>query len=419
VIANELPPRSLGSPPPWAFSRYWAGGLLVLLIGSWRLWWPAGSPDFPLVGWVTLPPRVAVGISVVSLSVLVAALIRIVVRPFDKRSNRAVWWAVAAALFVLFLVDQHRLQPWAYQSAIYACVFATMTAPQAKRWLTPLAAGVYVYSAAGKFDFQFAHTVGVDFLAALLSPIGGIPESWDDSTVSKLALLMPTGELLIGSGLLLAPVRRVAGLAAIAMHVTLIAILGPWSLDHSLGVLLWNGVLIGQAWFLFVDRRTTPMPMPHDDHSIVPAYVAKALVIVALVMPLLERRGYWDHWLSWSLYSPHTSRVDVEFHRTTLDQIPPSIGSHMAEDQDGDGWRRFETGAWSLQARGVPIYPQSRYQLALIERLCRRYGIDQGVRVVVKGTSDRWTGRREAVRLLGLDEIRRQTTVGRISDPPW
>ena len=93
--------------------------------------------------------------------VLVLCLLPIVVAP---KKFRALWWSVAACLLVSFLLDQHRLQPWAYQSAIYALVFAAIDPRRTRRYLIPLAASVYLYSAAGKFDFQFAHTVGQDFL---------------------------------------------------------------------------------------------------------------------------------------------------------------------------------------------------------------------------------------------------------------
>ena len=155
-------------------------------------------------------------------------------------------------LILLFLLDQHRLQPWAYQTALYSMVFASMNASAARRWLLPLAASVYIYSALGKFDYQFVHTVGIDFLKAIARPIGGLPAHVSISRLAMIAYLFPATELLLGVLLLPKFSRRVAGVAAMIMHASLIGILGPWSLNHSAGVLVWNLLLMIQSWFLFV-----------------------------------------------------------------------------------------------------------------------------------------------------------------------
>ena len=170
---------------------------------------------------------------------------------------RWVWWLIAGSLIGSFLVDQHRLQPWAYQSSIYAMVFASMDRATARRWLIPLAASVYIYSAAGKFDYQFAHTVGQEFLAAVTDHLGGLFDDAVESRRVRLALMFPTVELIAGIGILFRQTRRAAAVALMAMHVGLLAILGPWNRDHSHGVLLWNVLLIAQAFLLLFQEPPT------------------------------------------------------------------------------------------------------------------------------------------------------------------
>ena len=46
-----------------------------------------------------------------------------------------------------------------------------------------------------------------------------------------------------------------------------------------------------------------------------------------LCLPVVERWGYWDHWLSWSLYAPHSSRVKVEVADHGVERLPESLKS--------------------------------------------------------------------------------------------
>jgi hypothetical protein len=398
----------------WLLPQAWGICLLLLVAGTYRLWlMPPGLPGLPAIPLVQFGIRLPGLASLIPSIVLIAGLLLVVVWP---QRCHAAWWLVAGAFLVSFLVDQHRLQPWAYQGAIYALIWASMDRTAAQRWLIPLAASVYVYSAAGKFDFQFAHTVGQEFLSAFAYPIGGLPDSWDASLRTKLALILPATELLAGIGLLFRRTRTAAAVVVILIHVSLIAILGPWGLDHSTGVLIWNLSLIAQAYLLMIRPQRQkagggeePAAASGPDRQLRRAGVAarfvQCLVVAALIAPLVERAGYWDHWPSWSLYSPHTSRVQIELHRSAIDRLDPALRVFAQGDVDQDGWHPLEIERWSLERRGVPIYPQARYQLALAMEIGLQHHLDDEIRVRVRSVSDRWTGRRQERRLLNLREI--------------
>jgi hypothetical protein len=388
--------------------------LLVLLAVTFPLW--LGSSDMPSIPLVDVGIRLPGFVSAITFIVLLAGLLGVVIAP-DR--CRKVWWVVAGCLGVCFLLDQHRLQPWAYQSAIYALLFACMSPQRARRYLIPLAASVYLYSAAGKFDYQFMHTVGQDFLQTITRPLGGLPDRFDDSLRARLTLIFPAAEFAIGLGLLFRVSRRGAAAGVMLMHVSLILVLGPWGLDHSTGVLVWNGLLILQAYLLMFrspshdgkDAREN-IPSPGEPNrrparASVASFLVSGVVLVALMAPLLERRGYWDHWTSWSLYSPHTSRVEIEVHQSAVDRLPPALQPLVAQDSGDDGWQQVEIGRWSLESRRVPIYPQARYQLALAAQIARRAPLDREIRARLRGVADRWSGRRDEVFLLGRGEIER------------
>ncbi len=412
------------------YPTYWAAALVGLIAATYRLWFPGG--DFPRVPW--FPIGSGGGwfglVETVSLaSIVIAALVVVM----TGNRFRSAWFVIAGALGATMVLDQHRMQPWAYQSLIAATLFASLRWAETRRWLTVLAASIYVYSAAGKFDFQFAHTVGQDFLSTVAAAWGGLPETFPREARVAAALGFPAAEMLIGIGWLVPWTRRFAGCVSMGMHAGLIGILGPWGLGHSAGVLVWNGVLIGQAWFLavapvrcdrgewrgFEPEGTTGSGVGSGgaetggagsgaglaDRSGWVRWVARGIAAMAIGMPLFERWGYWDHWLSWSLYSPHTSRVEVQVSGVSEGRLPGEARGALAADRDGDGWRTLSLADWSLAARGVPVYPQARYQLGLAVVMAQEAGLDREIRGVWKGLADRWTGHREETPLLGRGEF--------------
>ena len=398
---------------PWLFPRAWSLGLLLLISATWPLWFPGPSSQMPLIPLLPVIPWSSAVTRWTGLGVSILLVLCLLLVIFQPVRYRRVWWLISGCLIISFLVDQHRLQPWAYQSSLYAMVFASMDRAAARRWLIPLAASVYLYSAAGKFDYQFAHTVGQDFLTAATDPIGGIPGRPEEQVRARLALLFPAIEFLAGLGILVSRTRRIAAVLLIAMHIGLIAILGPWNRDHSHGVLLWNGLLIAQAYLLMIrgpkpcNRIHTEATGPQTDSPGARVSVAavRLIIVAAMAAPLLERHGYWDHWTSWSLYSPHTSHVDLEVHQSAIDRLDPVLQACLLEDTDQDGWQVLDLGSWSLSTRRVPVYPQARYQLALAADLARRYGLSDEIRARLSGVSDRWSGKREQVLMRTQKEI--------------
>ncbi|GAA5507103.1 hypothetical protein Rcae01_02558 [Novipirellula caenicola] len=382
---------------------------MVLVLVTFPLW--RGSEPSLLVPMVSALGSLPSWMHWIALLLILVACVAIVATAESRHAW--LWWIVAVGFCVSFVLNQHRLQPWAYQSAIYAVVFATMDRETARRWLIPLAASVYLYSGLGKLDYQFAHTVGQNFLAAVELPgIGNLADRFEHNVLAVIALLLPLSEALIAIGLLFRRTRRIAGFCVMLLHFSLVIMLGPWNLDHSAGVLFWNVLLIIQAWFLFLKplakpRESSPPPshadVPADAKSIGKRF-AQAIVILAILMPVTERWGYWDHWTSWALYSPHSSRAEVQIHRSAMDQLPASMHPFLVDD-DSDGWHRLQMNLWSLDRLNVPVYPQARFQLAVASRIAHLYDLSDSVRVIVKGVADRRSGAREERRSLGRNEI--------------
>ncbi len=288
---------------------------------------------------------------------------------------------------------------------------------QALSWLLTFTASIYIYSAIGKLDAQFLHTVGQDFLRQLLQVTPGSYELLSENARVALAGLFPCGELLCGMGLLWKPARQIALWLAVLMHLTLIAILGPWGLAHSWGVLLWNVVFIGLDVLMWRELRALEADKPFQwqwfERPSTGTWTrmyrlgAMCLCTCMLLVPLGERLEVTDHWLGWALYAPHSSRARIEILSGSRDRLPLSAQPFVNENAtEIAAWRTVSVERWSLETLGVPVYPQQRFYVAAARALAQH--VDEfGIRVTLLGTASRWSGRREQRLLETRQELER------------
>lgn len=387
------------------FGRLWAFGLLTLIASSWPLWFGFGDtafPAVPLLGMKDSDGDFLQSLGSMTSLTLVLGLAGVI---FFRKPPKLCWIVISGSLFSSFMSDQHRIQPWAYQSFLYASMFSLMPERLWPRWILPLVVSIYAYSALGKFDTQFFNTVGSEFTQFMIE---WIPNDFFISRTPFIIGLLPSAELAIAALICFRKTRRYGSIAAIGMHFTLIIVLGPWGKNHSAGVLIWNVMLIIQHVYLVFCLTYSETPPTDDDQGSskkLGHFVVTTLWLTALIAPCLERTGYWDHWTSWSLYSPHTSRARIEIHQSAISILTESQQSALMKDHDGDQWRELDLSEWSLKVRKVPIYPQARYQLGLASQLAASLNLSDALRVKLQSVSDRRTGNRNEQLLLNEKEI--------------
>lgn len=315
---------------------------------------------------------------------LINGLSELLGRAVSVAVNRTPAILFAVAILSLFLLNQHRLQPWAWQSLLYAALIAIARTPKevvfSARWLT---ASIYFYSAVSKFDYQFIYGLGGRLAEALTETIGIQSNVW----LKVTALAMPIFELLIAVLLLATPKRRVGVLLAAVFHGALVLTLGPWGLNHHTGVLVWN-----IFFFLITASLFWPGFSPRQKFDAVTSDCllrrSGVLILTAALVfyPLLPQV---DHWLAWGLYSPNNSRCDLEVIRAKIDGDDDSAGGIVFE--------RVDLGALSLQQLNVPLYPEARFQLGVATAIQRQQEFATGSRIKIRSRSDRFTGKRQSV----------------------
>jgi hypothetical protein len=292
--------------------------------------------------------------------------------------------------------------------------------------------GIYFYSAIGKLDFEFLHSVGQQMLGAMAKWTGNDLATISDTSRLALVAVFPVVELAIAIGLLWTKSRRVAGVFAIGLHLVLIAVLGPLGLNHRPGVLIWNGQFAIQAFLLFVITQAADRQIEvnvnearqiwffHWIHRIQES-LCIAMVVVVSIMPCSERFGIWDHWPSWALYAPHSSRVRVEIASSSVERLPATLAGLVtpsADEEESVVWLPVPIDAWSLKTLDTPIYPQSRFQLGVAQYLVNEIDSEFQIRIAIYGPADRFSGKRKMSTLEGNEQIAKSNELYWLNSKP-
>jgi hypothetical protein len=259
------------------------------------------------------------------------------------------------------------------------------------RWLT---IGIYFHAAIAKLDYDFAHTLGQQFLGETLGFVGVQLEAIPAHVRLPLSLAFPIAELLVAVLLCFHRTARLGVIAAVVMHLTTIAILSPMGLNHAWGVLVWNLWLAIQTPILFWPLRESP------DTTQVPSMVsawrrriATGLIVAAVLLPFTTRFGYWDTWPSWGLYAPGAERTTVWIHEIGIDKLPPALVPYVRGEQT---WRLVQLDRWALEKLRAPLYPQNRMRVGVANYVATQYQLGDMIRVEIESPADRRTGKRES-----------------------
>jgi hypothetical protein len=352
----------------------------VLIALTWRLW--TGGSEFPqvpllesLISAPLLADWVALLVLVLSVLFLLSASVPQLLKPRQSWGGRTI--KIAAAIFAtsilcLFLLNQHRLQPWAWQFFLYSVLLLLAKRSDeliaSARWVT---ASIYFFSAVSKFDYQFLYGLGEQLAQTLAEIVGVEASGW----MSFLSGVMPVFELLVAILLIVGRSRKAGVILAAVFHAALILTLGPWGLNHHTGVLIWNLFFFAITAILFwptIAEKNNPSGGGRDA-------LLFAATLAMVLYPLLPQ---CDHWLAWGLYSPNNSRCELE----TIGQT----------DQGDTIFQRVDLSKMSLEQLNVPLYPQARFQLGVARAIQEKDNLGGRSRIVIKSKSNRFSGLRES-----------------------
>lgn len=380
-----------------------SAALAALIAATWRLWTP--NHPWPQIPWVAAARHVPPWWDWTALG-LIAAAGALQFAP-GCRLSRIAASIQCVGLAAALVVDQHRLQPWAYEYLLITAILTLAWNERGVRCVRWLVAGIYLHSALSKLDAAYLESNGRQLWEGLLHSIGFQPHGWDRPGPQWVCLLFPVGELCVGAALLVRRTRRIGLAGSILMHVLLIWTLGPFGLRHEPGVLLWNAAFIVQNIILF--RRPPPVESSAAPPADVPQRerMAQGVAAAAIGLPFLEPFGYWDHWPSWAVYSSRPAIVTVLVDDAAVANLPGSLRPYVGPAEALTAWRPASFDQWSLAALGCPIYPQERFRIATVLAVADQTSLGENVLLRVQSSPHRLTGRRAQIEVRGAAAIRR------------
>lgn len=412
--------RGRAEPQLEGLLRWWPLFGLALVATTWPLWTGRHDlPQIPVSRWLIDAPsfvdRTLLTVLLAGWTLLLWARLSQFRSSFrrdeaDKsrdaeptealsRYDRVCCGAIAGGMCGLMLLNQQRLQPWAWQFfwiALWLAVGSKRATLAAWRWQV---IGIYGWSAWSKVDATFLHDLGPWMLFGLARSMG--VETWFASLGPNktwlLACTLPYAEGLAALLLSFGATRTVGLLLSIAMHLALLAALGPLGHDQGGSVLAWNLFFIGQNVLLFA--RPIPQRPSARPHRVV---LASAMLLN--LWPGLADFGGCDAWQAWAVYSHRTARVRFALNPEAVASLPQRASLGIDAKVDEQFLVTWRIDRWALNATRAPILPQDRFQLAMIAELARRHP-PESFEVRWSNFPNRRTGDRTTRVLRSQDEL--------------
>jgi len=279
--------------------------------------------------------------------------------------GRKKWYLIFVLLFEFFLclLDDLRSQPWQYQYMLvllFAIIFFKM--PKYFFYALLLLIGcTYFFSGLYKFNGAYLYNIWDELILKKTLTIS--PQLVKTPVLHYAGLLLALLEVLLGLSLLfLSKFRRYVVALAMLIHCLIIVFLSPLLANINHVVIPWNFVMIG---YLFILKNH-----PIIDFKAFLFLKRSAIIILLLVLlPGLNSFKLWPSYMSFKLYTGDNKVLIVCKSRNTveIDQFSKYSERHCPHS------KMISTYYWSLKELNVPVPPDERVLIKLVNELERKY----------------------------------------------
>lgn len=328
--------------------------------------WISGRlyPTAPLLSFI---PVFGYPVDILLFGLLILTLVAI----FFMKNPKIALSVFLLLIGYLFLTDQTRLQPWAYQYSLMllVLVFVSWNRMQSSSFkialflLQLIIAMIYILSGLSKINIEFFQYALPWFISPILSHT---PQSLHGGIVF-LSLLMPLIEIAVGMLLFIPRLHRVGVVLAFCIHVSILLLLGPFGLRWNSIIWPWNIIMILLVSILYWDHGMF-YPRLKDINKRM-AIIIFIICVFMIVLPITSFWGVWDSYLSFSLYSSNTTYASLYFSKNVKNRLPFQLQHYIFPSPVYEPYRiGFST--WSLDELNVPSYPEERAYKQLARNLC-------------------------------------------------
>jgi uncharacterized membrane protein YphA (DoxX/SURF4 family) len=290
---------------------------------------------------------------VILCGAIASCLIALCFRPF----SRLVVLVLVAIFTLTILEDQLRLQPWLY---LYLIILLAVSISGKNRQehalvlLRFILAGTYFWSGLQKLNHSFA----TDVFPWLMHPFGLQNFVMEHH---RLAYSIPLLELCAGVGLLFQRAQRTSGLILVIIHGIIICALGPWANNWNSVIWPWNIAMVVILLVVIFSEYKGFSSL----RSAVSGKWAVVAILLTCIMPAFNFIGYWDNYLSDSLYSG-TVPEGIFYYPKDNGPVPENL-----KPQARDDGYYYVLDDWALRELHAPIYPEERYFKRVAKQLCK------------------------------------------------
>jgi len=360
VISDSIAAsRSLFSRPGARF--FWAKliiaiGFLSGLLLSRKLW--VSSRFFPLIPVFSALPRISYPLDYVYFALLIGLLVAVAI----SSKPRVFILVFVILVLILALLDQTRWQPWAYQYLfmLAALGFSSWKGDDVRSQTDGLnmcrliIATIYFYSGLQKANPHFIFHGFPEFIAGM-----------GRTAASLLGWVAPFAEMGIGIGLLTRKFRDVAVIAAMAMHWLILLVIGPFGRRWNSIVWPWNLAMIAFLLILFWNTDFSFSDVIWNNRC----RFQKVILLLFGVMPLFSFVGWWDSYLSSSLYSGNVTSGAILVSDAVNSELPGYIRGYVRHVKGTNNV--LQITKWSLGELNVPPYPEMRVYREIGADVCK------------------------------------------------
>jgi len=337
--------------------------LIVKVIG-WRMWTTCRLfPTAPVFESLDQVPAV-VHIILLALSLLCISMLLF----FDK--NKFIMVGLLMIEICSCLLDQNRWQPYEYQCLFIIFLFL-VNANKPKLILTLFTivlASTYFYSGLGKLNSGFLHTVWVQII---LKSFLKVPSNiTSNHYLYNAGYLLGLFELVAGTGLVFSKTKKAAAIALILMHLSILLLLGPLGgLNYNIIVWPWNMVMIVYLYLIFIKKQESVTTLKY-----VFTGWNKLVFVAWCILPALHFIGYWDGFLSSSMYSGKAPKMIICIKDTSkCRQLHAFYGKEGYKICNGQAY--IELQNWAINETNAIPNPEIRIYKIIQKKLEKKYPV--------------------------------------------
>ncbi len=269
---------------------------------------------------------------------------------FLFKPKRYIGITIVFLYIYLGLVDQNRLQPYFYQSILTILVVSYLRKSRKNttiilHCLMLIFIATYFWSGIHKINANF----NAQWMHALTKHFSIIPEK----IRQIFTYSVPFIEAILGLLLLFNRTRKIAVVAIVGMHVTIVIML--FWLGYGFNVVPWNLQNILSVIILFWSYKSTSN---FDILSQFYNFKKTVILFMVFLLPFTNFFGFWDHLLSFSFFSSKLHYFYIEIVDDALYKKLPSKITKYAQEYDGK--HIIYLNNWAGDVNRVLLYPQDR-----------------------------------------------------------